>query len=104
MEVDWTFLPRALTAILAALVLGTMAVVMTDGGLAAASEVLTEEFARRGEEMLAAWREFTSQPQWQELVKENASADQLALQVERQFTALPRWQCGWPRRCWRWSR
>jgi hypothetical protein len=89
LEGDWTFLPRALAAILAALVLGGLAVSMTDSGLAAASGVLAEEFTRRGDELLAAWREFTSQPQWQDLVKDNASADQLALQVERQFTALP---------------
>lgn len=87
---EWTFLPRALLAILAALLVSVLAVSLTDGGLAAVGGVVSEEFARRSQEMQAAWREFTAQPQWQSLARENAGADQLAAQVEAQFTALPK--------------
>jgi hypothetical protein len=83
------FLPRALLAILAALLVGTLTVAMTDGGLSAALGVVSEEFTRRAAEIQRAWQEFTAQPQWQELARDNAGADELAAQVERQFTALP---------------
>ncbi len=86
---DLPFLPRALLAILAALVLGLLVVGLTDGGIAATGGVLAEEFTRRAAEIQRAWQEFTSQPQWQELARDNAGADQLAAQVEAQFTALP---------------
>lgn len=85
----WTFLPRALLAILAALVLSLLAVSFTDAGLSTVAAVVSEEFARRSQEMQAAWREFTTQAQWQALAKDNAGAEQLAAQVEAQFTALP---------------
>lgn len=83
------FLPRALLAILAALLLGTLTVAMTEGGFGAAVGVLSEEFTQRVSVIQAAWQEFTAQPQWQELARDNAGADELAAQVERQFTALP---------------
>lgn len=83
------FLPRALLAILAALLLGTLTVAMTDGGFGTAAGVLAEEFTWRAGEIQRAWQEFTAQPQWQELARDNAGADELAAQVERQFTALP---------------
>lgn len=86
---EWTFLPRALLAILAALCVSILAVSFTDGGLSMVAGVVSEEFARRSQEMQAAWREFTAQAQWQDLAKDNAGADQLAAQVEAQFTALP---------------
>jgi len=84
-----SFLPRALLAILAALVLCLLTVAVTEGGLAAALGVLSEEFTQRAGEIQRAWQEFTAQPQWQELARDNAGADELAAQVERQFTALP---------------
>ncbi|WKW11762.1 DUF2232 domain-containing protein [Pseudogemmatithrix spongiicola] len=83
------FLPRALLAILAALLLGTLTVAVTEGGFGAAVGVLSEEFTRRAAEIQRAWQEFTAQPQWQELARDNAGADALAAQVEAQFTALP---------------
>ncbi len=86
---EWPFLPRALLAILAALVLSVLAVSFTDGGLTMVAAVVSDEFSRRSQEMQAAWREFTAQPQWQDLAQSNAGADQLAAQVEAQFTALP---------------
>ena len=89
LEGDTPFLPRALLALAGALVLGALTVAMTDGGFAAAGGVLAEEFTRRASAFEAAWREFTAQPQWQELARSNAGADELAAQVERQFTALP---------------
>lgn len=86
---DWTFLPRALLAILVALLVSALAVSVTDGGFTAVAAVVSEEFAQRSQVLQAAWREFTSQPQWQSLAQDNAGADQLAAQVEAQFTALP---------------
>jgi len=86
---EWTFLPRALLAILAALFVSALAVSFTDGGFTAVGAVVSEEFARRGQQWLTVWREFTAQPQWQEMAKENASADVLSAQLEAQFTALP---------------
>lgn len=83
------FLPRALLAILAALVLGALLVLVTDGGVATAAGVVSEEFSRRASEALRAWQEFTAQPQWQELAQDNDGAIELSAQVERQFTALP---------------
>jgi hypothetical protein len=83
------FLPRALLAVLAALALGSLTVGMTDGGLGAGAGLLAEELTRRAAEVQRAWQEFTAQPQWQELARDTAGADEIAAQVERQFTALP---------------
>ncbi len=86
---NMSFLPRALLAIAAALGIGAVVIAVSDGGVATVGGVLAEEFTRRASELERTWREFTAQPQWQELARDNAGADELAAQVERQFTALP---------------
>lgn len=83
------FLPRALLAILATLVVTTAAVATTADGFAAVQGVLADAFTSRGQTWLAEWRRFTTQPEWQEMARENASAVLLAKQLETQFTLVP---------------
>jgi hypothetical protein len=83
------FLPRALVAILAALVLGAL-VSVGSGGLDIAAGLIADDVARRAELALAALREFTGRAEWAELARDNPAADQLARQVEEQFTLVPR--------------
>lgn len=83
------FLPRALLAVLAALMLALLVVSFTDSGFAAVNGVLSEEFSRRAAEWADQWREFTARPDWVEFARGNPNAATLTTQMEAQFTALP---------------
>lgn len=82
------FLPRALVAIAAAMVIGFW-VAMGAGGVAALSALLSEDVAQRVDLLRRAWQEFLLQPQWETLARDNPAADRLVQQVEQQFAALP---------------
>lgn len=83
------FLPRALLAVLSALVLALVVVSFTDSGFAAVNGVLSEEFSRRAAEWADQWRQFTARPEWVEFARDNPNAVTLTTQMEAQFTALP---------------
>lgn len=83
-----SFLPRALVAIAAAMLVGFW-VALGAGGVDALAAMLRESLAARVELLEAAWREFTLQPQWESLARDNPAAERLAEQVQQQFTALP---------------
>lgn len=85
-----TLLPTALLAVAVALLFVAVAVSLSASGFAGALDVVGAELATRAEVLTATWRDFTAQPQWEELVRENAGAERLAEQVEAQFTSLPR--------------
>jgi hypothetical protein len=82
------FLDRALLAIGVALMLGVLTLVV-GGGVGEARIVFENELVRRSELATAAWRAFTAQPQWTEMVAERADFVELAKQVDRQFLVLP---------------
>lgn len=83
-----SFLPRALVAIAAAMLIGLW-VAMGAGGVDALAALLSEDLDRRVRLLEAAWREFTLQPQWESLARDNPAAERLVQQVEQQFAALP---------------
>lgn len=83
------FLPRALLAVLGALMLAMLTVSFTDSGFAAVNGVFSEEFSRRAGIWATQWREFTARPDWVEFARGNPNAATLTTQMEAQFTALP---------------
>lgn len=82
------FLTRAMLAIGVALAVSFLAVVST-GGFAEAGAVIEDEVLRRAELFRGAWRVFSSQEQWQDLIRESPGAALVGEQLEQQFTALP---------------
>lgn len=82
------FLTRALLAIGVAMMVSMFAVLST-GGFAEAGAVIGNEVNGRAELFREAWRTFTAQEQWQELVRESPGAQRVGEQLEQQFTALP---------------
>jgi hypothetical protein len=82
------FLTRALLAIGVAMAVSVLAILST-GGFAEAGAVIGNEVNGRAELFREAWRTFTAQEQWQELVRESPSAQRVGEQLEQQFTALP---------------
>lgn len=83
------FLPRALMAVGASLVVGTLVAVIASGGVAGAWEVLTAEIDRRASLSQAQWQLLTGSDAWLDLVRETPDAQRISNEVERQLAAAP---------------
>lgn len=83
------FLPRALLALLIALVMGVGMAVIGSGGLTAAYELFSAEVARRAEVSQTQWREMSSTLEWEEFARDSPGAQGMQAEVERQLAVLP---------------
>jgi uncharacterized protein YybS (DUF2232 family) len=85
------YLSRALLAIGMALAVGAFTAVMAGrGGFETLLNFYAEETAGRVAVLRTAWTEFTSTPQWAEMVAGTPNAARLTEGMELQFTLLPR--------------
>ncbi|MFI5312139.1 MAG: DUF2232 domain-containing protein [Gemmatimonadales bacterium] len=84
-------LPRALTAMaLAGLIGGATALAVPNGG-AAMRQSVQAEVDRRGSEVVAEWQKEFNAPKWREMVATKPFVDTLATQMEQQLQAAPRY-------------
>ncbi len=84
------FLPRALLAIGMALTVGAFTAVMAgQGSFDTLLTFYAEETSQRVALLRTAWTEFTSTPQWAEVVAGTPSATRMMEGMELQFTLMP---------------
>jgi hypothetical protein len=83
------FLPQALLALGAAVVLGGVLVMAAPDGAGGAAEVLATELSRRADLSTAQWRQMTGTVEWQDFIRSNPDAGRFAEEVDRQLAAMP---------------
>jgi hypothetical protein len=69
-----SFLPKALAAIALALGISGILVLLSPEGMAGVVTAMAGEFDARSEVAMAAWREATSTPEWQDLLRDSPTA------------------------------
>ncbi|MEO8192261.1 MAG: hypothetical protein ABI681_00325 [Gemmatimonadales bacterium] len=85
------FLPRALSALAAAIALGFALVLVSPGGPSRIASAMATEYNRRNDQSISALREVTTQPGWKEVVAGSPSLQRLTEESEMQLAAIPRW-------------
>ena len=83
------FLPKALLAVGAALLVGLVLVLFAPGGPAGAYEIFTGEIGRRAALSVQQWQQMTGTTEWQGFIQQNPDAGTLAQEVDRQLAELP---------------
>lgn len=84
-----SFLPKALLAIVAASLVGAVALLLVPGGPAGALELVTTEIGRRATLATREWQVLTGTPEWSELVTRSPGWGTYGQTVEAQLAALP---------------
>lgn len=84
------FLPNALLALAAALVVGGAALLLAPGGPAGAAELVTTEIGRRAAQATSEWTELTGTPEWLDLVRQSPGWGTYGETVQAQLIALPK--------------
>jgi hypothetical protein len=69
-----SFLPKALAALALAVAIGGILVMFSPEGMAGVVAAMAGEFGERSELAMAAWREVTSTPEWQDLLRDSPMA------------------------------
>ena len=82
-------LPRALMAIAIALGVGSLVLLLSGNGFGEIGTIVSGEVGRRTLLAEAGLREFLSQPQWQEMARENEAAARFGEALQAQFATLP---------------
>lgn len=85
-----SFLPKALVALLAAALVGAVALLLVPGGPAGAVELVTAEIGRRAMLATREWQALTGTPEWIDLVQRSPGWGTYGQTVEAQLAALPR--------------
>ena len=83
------FLPKALVALSAALLLGVTTLMLVPGGLAGAAELVSGEVGRRAIQATREWQELTGTPEWIDLVQRSPGWGVYSETVAKQLEELP---------------